>query len=129
MLYYSTNNSIKTVYKIRQERQAKIDTCKKEWDKMDKVVSENWEQLLHNAILLEGQTAHLGFGIQVVEADYWAPYRVWIWFYTPKGLVDIEFHERQLLKKINGVRWDAKDKGLHFSNEMSFAKRALEILL
>lgn len=129
MFYYSTNKSLKTVYKIRQERQAKIDYIEKEWKKMDKVVSQNWEQLIHNAILLEGQTAHLGFNIQIVEADYWAPDRVWIYFNTPKGIVDIEFHEKQLLKKIKGVKWDCIGGILQFTNEMSFAKRALEILL
>lgn len=129
IFYYSTNQSLTNVIKIKQERQSKLRNILKEWENIDEVVLSQWENLYHNAILLEGQTSHLGFYIQVVEADYYAPQRVWIHFHTPKKTIAIEFHKTQLLKKINGVKINDIRKILRFTNEMSFVKRAIEILM
>lgn len=128
-LYYSTNENLQTVYKIRQERKEKLSSIRKEWDEIDGIVAENWQRLYNNALLLEGQTRHLGFSLMVVEEDYYAPQRVWIYFHTPEKLIEIEFHQQQWLKKINDAKINDTRRILNFSNEMNFVKRAIAILL
>lgn len=131
LLYYSTDPTIKTVCTIKQERQEKLNSLLKEWEEMNGIVAIKWQQLYHNALLLEGQTKHLGFDIMVEEADAYAPQRIWVYFQAPGGItIYIEFHELEGLKRIQGIKISYKRAILGFANnEMSFAKRALNILL
>lgn len=127
--YYSSNPNLTTIYKIRQERKEKLNSIRKEWDEADDTIAKYWEKLYNNALLLEGQTSHLGFDVKVFEADDYTPERVWIYFHTPEKLVEIELHETQLLKKINETKVDDTRGILNFTNEMNFVKRAIAILL
>lgn len=133
IFYYSTNTSVETVYSIRRRREELLNNLVQKWDKANEVVSQNWDSLYKNALLLEGQTEHLGFSVETQEEDYYAPQRIWITFSTKKGSISIEFHRREKVKKIlsrNGCIkiWDIKQL-LKIKNEWSFVERALSILL
>lgn len=102
MLYYSTNPCVKTVYSILKERKAQFVKRTSEWEDLNKMVSKNWDTIVFNAYLLQGQTEGLGFKVFVNEADYWAPTRVWV----VSSHTAFELHRMQSLKKINDVKID-----------------------
>jgi hypothetical protein len=79
-----------------------------EWKELSQFVKENWDYLYFNAQLLEGETESLGVTIGCVEADYYAPERIWVHFANKKDpcgkKMHVELHQEIGVKYVNGIR-------------------------
>lgn len=137
MLYYSTNKALKTICKIREENRKKYTRQMNEWNELSQIVLENWDDIYLNAQFIEGETDNLGIAVGCVEADYYAPERIYVRFTTkedPYGLKHwVELHQSVGVKYIDGVRnYDSKNKKFTpkqiIGVNLEVAKRAICVL-
>lgn len=112
-----------------------------EWNELSQFVKENWDDIYLNAQFIEGETDNLGVVVECVEADYYAPERIWVRFigkaksplHLYETLHEVELHRRWGVKYIDGVRnYDTEKKKFTpkqiIGVKLEVAKRALCVL-
>lgn len=111
-----------------------------EWCELSKFVLNNWDELFFNACLISGQTANLGIEVEPIEADYYAPERIWVYFNRENkdGIIEarheVELHRSLGVKYIDAVRCYNSDDRKYTPRDViegvniEVAKRALCIL-